>query len=295
MPAARATCRRLADRLRGFVEEEGADSQELDEASLNVICFIGRLASIASESSSLLPDLAFGRTRVQSSVDSQSEFDDVHRASLARWRKASVRKALKEFGPISKDQWSYVPLASASGIPSQPSAALVQSLLSLKQSVVRLGVASTQRGHDDVVTGLLLEYQAAMTEALSLVETFDDKVAAQALWDVQFIAAMTSKTASKKGNKLAGLADRLLEAVASSSSRPAEDLQAAISTSISTQRQRTQVFFAPLLGTSSNKPEQLGFGAPTHAIDADVGNPLDVVKPSPRFGLLLVGSSVPLR
>ncbi|KZP01211.1 hypothetical protein CALVIDRAFT_559844 [Calocera viscosa TUFC12733] len=294
MPAASSTCRRVADRLRVLVVEEGQEGDELDETSVNVISFVGRLAAIASESSSLLPDLAFGRTSVQAFLDSQSEFEDVHRASLARWRKASVRKALNEFGPISKDQWGHVPLPTIAGIPSHPSAALVQSLLSLKQSIVQLGIAGTQRGHDDVVTGLLLEYQHEMAEALAEVDSFDEKVAPQALWDVEFVAAMTNKSSGKKGNKLANILDGLREGVASSSTRSTDELKSAIASSVTIQRQRTQVLFAPLLG-ASKKSELFGLGPPAQSIDTDVGNPLDVVKPSPRFGLLLVGSSVPVR
>ncbi|KZT61526.1 hypothetical protein CALCODRAFT_364531 [Calocera cornea HHB12733] len=294
MPAASSTCRRLADRLRVLVVEEGAEGEDLDEASVNVISFVGRLASIVSESSSLLPDLAFGRTSLQAFLDSQGEFDDVHRASLARWRKAAVKKALNEFGPISKEQWGHVPLPIFSDIPSQPSAALVQSLLSLKQSVVQLGIAGTQRGHEDVVNRLLLEYQSEIAEALAEVDTFDQKIAGQALFDVGFVAGLTSRTSPKKGNKLATILNRLREAVASSSSHSSDELSSTIAASVSTQRQRTQVLFAPLLG-ASKKPELFGLGPPTQAIDADVGNPLDVVKPSPRFGLLLVGSSVPVR
>ncbi|EJU00839.1 hypothetical protein DACRYDRAFT_23157 [Dacryopinax primogenitus] len=295
MPAASSTCRRLADRMRGLVEEEVLEEEELGDTAFNVISLIGRLASIISETSSLLPDLAFGRTNSQAFLDNQTEFEEVHRASFAQWRKASVRKALTEFGPMSKGQWGRVPLSSTSGIPSQPSSALVQSLLSLKQSVVQLGIASSQRGHDDVVTGLLVEYQAAIAELLADVDAFEDRVAAQALWDVEFVSALTNQNPPKKGNKLAVTADRLRNAVASSSSHPAEDLQSAITSSVKTQRQRTQVLFAPLLGTSKTPEQLLGLGTPAQAIDTDVGNPLDVVKPSARFGLLLVGSSVPVR
>ncbi|KZT61522.1 hypothetical protein CALCODRAFT_491048 [Calocera cornea HHB12733] len=63
-----------------------------------------------------------------------------------------------------------------------------------------------------------------MAEALSEMVSFDQQIAAQALYDVESITVLISKSTPKKGNKLAPIFDRLREAVASSSSRSAYEL-----------------------------------------------------------------------
>lgn len=154
-----------------------------------------------------------------------------------------------------------------------------------------MGIAVNQRGSEEIVMDLLHEFQEAISGAVAKVEEPIPGSSPQALWDLCFLLALTDGEAfPKRSSQLRIVVEKLSEEVASHTDRPLADVRSQISTSVARQQQQTQVLFSPLFCTA-RKTELLGASTVPGLVDGDVRIPLDVVKPSPRFGLLLVGSS----
>jgi hypothetical protein len=237
------------------------------------------------------------------SIESRKEFLDVFNAMLQKWQDITLSRTLDLYSSFS----TLAPSLTVEDYPQRASSALTQSLLSLINSVSRLGLPHHALGKYHIPEGLL----RGLSHKLSSIDETPGRQ--QRSWDLAFLQRL-SKTFEVKvvanGNHVVSADLEVNSATISKhlmchqsyETAPSSQTSDTYSESILGQLIRWQLFLGPLLGphvsdslTSTPKNAStkatstclLPFGVPS--AQEDFTPVVEVVKPGPRFGTLLLG------
>jgi len=217
----------------------------------------------------------------------------LHDRTIDRWRKYTVARRVHEhwqnFRPSSK---------AFSSTPSEPSTILVRSLLSLSTSIQQLGLCRDP-SRQEIIAEQTLRYFIT-----NLLHEPDDGTKSwefggrQALQDLRFLW----KLASQWGAGWAEITDLVDEQTARVQKKLLSDEAKPDKARLEESEHliRTQTLFAtllphtpasrPLSMTGNKSSVLLPFGTP--GLEQQFQAPMELAKPSSRFGLLLIGNDV---
>jgi len=253
-----------------------------NESSINTLVFAGRIADELSFSSPFVSSIVCSD---DVACDFRKKTRVLYDRTIDRWRIHTVARC------VDKHWQNFRPTPNAVLSASlEPSVALIQSLLSLSTSVQQLGLSRDPARRELVAEETLRHF------IVNLLHEPDDETKGweiggrQALQDLKFLR----KFASLWGDRWSETSDLVDEHIARAQKRlrhaesdknnvedPSEHLI------------RTQTLFAPLLPHTSlfssggKSSVLLPFGTPSLEIQFQA--PVELAKPSSRFGLLLVG------
>ncbi|KDQ63279.1 hypothetical protein JAAARDRAFT_188871 [Jaapia argillacea MUCL 33604] len=282
-PTVESFCNSLVDNLASACGEPADDSA----FTLPQIMFVGRLADELSTSAPLVASLG---CRTEASQNFRERTRKIHNGMIDRWKTWIVSDIVHRFHEDG----------SASFSPSEPSSALMQALFSLSTAILNLGMSHQPEARDRLAGECLRAFVLRLRESSQEHGWPSERV--QSLWDLSFLSKLAALrgfadiAASFKTKK-----NQISKAIHTSHKSPVTDEE------VSEYLSRSQLLLTPLLGPplpcpphlldakgkGRDKAEKstplLHHGVPT--ADQPFRLPMDVVKPSARFGLLLVGST----
>ncbi|KAF9814523.1 hypothetical protein IEO21_05074 [Rhodonia placenta] len=178
--------------------------------------------------------------------------------------------------------------------PTRPSSALLQALLALVTSIQDLGVFIDSERRQRIAADSLRDLIIRMLDQIYLPIRVSGRMSAQDVWDLRFIRGITELW----GNAWSGIVHRLEWMVSKMQEKqPQLDIDKSLAENLS----RVQILLAPMLpppslsepsASLSDRGKSAGllcYGQPV--IEQQFHSALDLVKPSARFGLLLVGNT----
>lgn len=259
--------------------------QEAQASALQEMVFLARLADELSSSDHLLARIGCS----DSATDNfRQRLQVLHEDTLQRWQAHVANKALDDYwNNIPGDTTAHMDENVSVHRPGRPTSAAVGCVLALATSLQQLGgLLDPSRMHTR--TQKLLGYFAVkFVERLQQKSDVTDSVKAELVKDLIFLHILVTAASPED----AGIGARLQEAVAKLCS---EDLESTRNTMISSVS-KMQLLFGLLLPSApipavEKTPDASKTGS--SAIEPSSQTALDVVKPSARFGLLLVGSAL---
>ncbi|KAI0347787.1 hypothetical protein BDW22DRAFT_1319545 [Trametopsis cervina] len=240
--------------------------------------FIGRIAKHLSTSSVFIESICFSQS---ASEELRARLYGLYEQALERWQQYTVTKViLAHWGPSSGTQ----------AASPKPSARLLDTLLILTSAIAELGILAASETMGDLVRRLLHYFVVALLRHLDIEK--DQQPPLQTVWDMAFLLVLVETWESD---------DRQTRSLVLSSVLPftQKGLSADLRRNMSEWLSRVQVLFGLLLPATVPPPAAVvDQGKPSSLLQ--LGVPLvetqyqpafDLVKPSARFGLLLVGSS----
>ncbi|KAF8581650.1 hypothetical protein K439DRAFT_1618864 [Ramaria rubella] len=305
--AAQVSAANICVVLERILTEELSNTGTGTVPAVNAIVFVGRLCYYLS----LSPCISSLRCRNETVQALDESLNRLHELSLDTWRTHAVSKAITKCNAIIDP----APADVEFSWPSQPSSYLVNAFLSLISSLDCLGLPRVALMNKGIIRKVLQEFQLAL---MAKVSTNDhtwrwDQV--QLLWDLTFLEILSSRqmapsTTAEAGNGLTATLSLLRLRLQSVAPKDAfSRLEAHIDRSIHLYLPRSQTLIAPLITTQTllgphangngaesiaNAPKAkatalLSLGVPES--DKDYRPAMETVRPSARFGLLLVGST----
>ncbi|EGN93152.1 hypothetical protein SERLA73DRAFT_116291 [Serpula lacrymans var. lacrymans S7.3] len=285
-PDAEVFCDKLVNALN-LAAEEAMKRSDVD-SGIKTLVLISRTASELSLSSPFVSgiscdDLAAEAFRAKTCA--------VHDRITAFWLDHTVSHAISEYTRLIR-----LSKLSSSQSPSGPSAALIESLLSLSTGCHSLGLSHEPHLLSKIAQKALVSYCS------SFIETTDRGIKTsglQALYDLTFLSKLSSSWNVKEMNS--SPLDSALELLRfKTSSDGSNSLGGDPERAASDHIMRMQVLLSALLSpstsispTSKEHGDKLSalltYGVPV--IDASFQSVTELAKPSARFGLLLINTS----
>ncbi|KAJ7070881.1 Vps51/Vps67 domain-containing protein, partial [Mycena amicta] len=274
-PDAESACKTVIQTLSSALEAQEKDENEL---AIDSLMFVGRVADELASSSSFFADIGCGS---EVTHDNRRVTRALHDRIIDRWRTLTisrlVRRQRDSFHPLPK---------SLSIVPSAPSSALFESLLTLSTSLQELGLSRSQQNREaDKALRLFVQEWVA-----------DDwkQGGAQALCDIAFLRRLVDLR-TPEWEDVCQLLDAKAEQLRQEhANRPTENGWRDRS---GDQLGCTQTILAALLPaqsrmrtaeTSDKSAALLPFGAPP---DQPFESLLEFGDQATRFGMLLVETS----
>ncbi|GBE77732.1 hypothetical protein SCP_0106140 [Sparassis crispa] len=284
-PDAEALCMRVADTL----EQTADDILDDTEPSLRTLIFIGRLADDFASFSAFVTNIGCERATID---EFQQKMSLLYDRIIEKWREHTIRKIIKDSLPIqAPHRWSATANTSS---PIRPSSGLMQSLLLLSTSTQQLGMSIHSARQQPLVEVTLRRYINRLHDHIGCNESTVLRENMQDLWDLAFLRRVACmwgdgewlKVVQQLDTRMVQLRSKLIE-------QGASETQLEFDGALSEYLSRTQTLIHPFLPPSpspsvkSKSTSLLRHGQP--AVEQHVQPVLELVKPSPRFGLLLVG------
>ncbi|EIM92224.1 uncharacterized protein STEHIDRAFT_89072 [Stereum hirsutum FP-91666 SS1] len=290
-PDADQLCVSIAEAVSTSVQQVGDDS----DISMRALVFLGRVANELS-SSPFLPNISSG---TDAGHDFRARMRGLYELALDRWRRYSVRTISLKYHESCLSAARAVRTPSAAPSPAGPSAPLFQALLSISTSVQNVGMSSDPSSRTTLAEATLRHFTSSVLEGSAGSDAY--RRGQQFLWDLRYLHKISALWGSDWESTTTSLKEEIdrSEAETAESTSLSED---AINVALSNHISRTQLLLAPLLpprpppthpgkagGKESATSALLPFGVP--AGEQQVQPAMELVKPAPRFGLLLVGST----
>ncbi|CAL1695010.1 unnamed protein product [Somion occarium] len=224
----------------------------------------------------------------------------LHEQLIAHWRRDTVADVVREhWHKTSSAPHGKIVQEHIDSSHPRPSSALLAALLSLSKSVQQIGTPldPSQRARNGKM--LLVDFVSATLDTLPSLQPQDSRRYLQLFWDMTFLRSMLTLWSGNKlevGDRLhATIADVRQKLPTEAASDKVEHtmsellsrLQIALSALLPPVPPSHQVVTAPAKGSTPSSILRPGSGA----IESQYQPAVDLVKPPPRFGLLLVGSS----
>ncbi|KAJ7705997.1 hypothetical protein B0H17DRAFT_1192554 [Mycena rosella] len=283
-PNAEALCTGILDTLSA-AEKQDADDSEL---TIDSLVFVGHVADELGSSSPFVSDIG-GSAEVVQKFKKRTKA--LHDRIIDRWRMFTVSQIIAQRRAASRPKSKTSPFASA---PSTPSSDLVESLLTLSNSVQQLGVSHSRERSTNTVADKALR--------LFVTEWVADgwkQDGVQALCDIALLRRLADLRTPEWDDVcelLDSKAQQFREQLQQDSTAPTQN---GWNDGAADYLARTQTLFAALLplaspmrtlNTSADKfAPLLPFGSPE--LEQQFQPAVELAKPSSRFGLLLVGTA----
>ncbi|KAI0309553.1 hypothetical protein OF83DRAFT_1166839 [Amylostereum chailletii] len=253
-------------------------------SSIRAFAFIGRVTAELS----LSPFLSNVQHGTTAGSDFVQNLQALHDAAVDRWRNLTVGIIVARY----REAWAAVSRTSRHSnsppIPQSASPAVMQALLSISTSSHTIETSANKAQKPTAPAATLRQFVVTVLDDLDRNATQQQLL----LWDLRFLR----KLAQMWGHDWEDVSIRLGKRISKCGS-DAPDVEDAILEHI----HRTQVLLAPLLPPAQlppiptkGKKDGLPNGLLLHGLptaDKNVQPAMELVKPGPRFGLLLVGST----
>ncbi|KAL4241838.1 Conserved oligomeric Golgi complex subunit 1 [Abortiporus biennis] len=284
------TYRSESDRLCNNIDQllDSRLNKEADDTDLAIGCvlFIGRIASELSFGSYFVHIVGCDTNSLEAF---RSKMRSLNQHAVQQWQHHAVSDAMRSYWPAGKSISPPVRLPEKGVQKPHPSSNLVNTLLALSASLQQLSLPPTEAKRREWVIPLLDDYAYRYLKHLHADVSSNEQTA----WDLMFIGVLLDSWGKGKSPTRLKIDEAISRSL--SEAKSDEDGMKAILECLS----RTQVLLASLLPslpsssipkTKTERPSSLlHFGSPS--IGSQFEPVVDMVKPSPRFGLLLVGSS----
>ncbi|KAF5368617.1 hypothetical protein D9758_002268 [Tetrapyrgos nigripes] len=280
----------LIDELKEAYHLKSAAEGISDNSDIDALIFTGHIIEKLLGSSNFLTDISCQESAVKEfQQNARIQYDSI----LNRWREFSVSTIIGRHKNTPK-------AVSSNTSPCSPSTHLLQSLLSLAETVQGLGISRTLSEQVELVQQTLLLFIRRLMSDVS----FSNEL--QTLYDLAFLKTLANSCTSEPLSSLDDKAMQIREK--ESNSLPTE---AELSKASSECLSRYQLLLAsllvsptPSLPSPSTSPPVPPPAIPTSSsgekfvtllqlgtppVDQEYKVPFDIAKPSSRFGLLLVG------
>ncbi|KZT75023.1 hypothetical protein DAEQUDRAFT_17744 [Daedalea quercina L-15889] len=287
-PDAASLCTRIVEILESF--EDDTDK----EAMRRMLAFLGRLQYELASSSPFITMIGCNRKAVD---EFRKQMHDLHDKTFEHWRELVIDH-------ITANIWPGVGIEDKGRLqrsvehPRQPTPALIQALLSLSSSLEAFWT-TIDPVRKKYLVGNSITYFILRSCRPDIVGPTEPHQGLQHYWDLWFVRHLTAswdiqELRAQLDELIARLREKLL-------SKGLKDPQLEADNNMSEYLSRVQVIFAPLFpppevylaapptNDKSSKPSALLCYAPP-AAEQQFQSTLELVKPSARFGLLLVGS-----
>ncbi|KAI0639590.1 hypothetical protein C8Q77DRAFT_1224547 [Trametes polyzona] len=266
-----------------------------DDIPLRLPVYVGRICQELVSSSDFFERIGCAEAVAHASRDRLVE---LFNRAMQHWRERVVAKIVKG-GPESASRHSGLRLPTKGDylLPTRPSSVLTEALLSLSSEVQQLGVCLDNARRQQQIRLALEQFVVTYLDAEGVLSpSYAEGL--QALWDASFLRRLSQLwegTARDVLDRIDAYIARQREG-ADDAFPPHSDIDASTQAYIT----KTQVLLAPLLPAlpapdlqPANKTEKtsslLLFGIP--GAEQGFEPALELVKPPPRFGLLLVGGA----
>ncbi|OBZ79452.1 hypothetical protein A0H81_01207 [Grifola frondosa] len=295
--AYRCDAEALCENICVALETAANDIADHDkESSIQSSVFISRIAEELSLSSSFIANIG-----CSPSVESE-RMSALCDRSIERWQEYTISKVIKESRLLPHVHSGATNMREPdAAILSHPSSALMQALLSLSTSLQQLGISLNILRQQRLAVNTLRRFVMQWLDYVGMENTLLQSSQTQLYWDLLFLR----KLAILWGTEFAKIVQRIDGSISSAQEKLLAHGVTAIQLDLDNPTQqylsRTQVLLAPLLPPPAmptptspvkGKPEKpaslLYHGVPV--VDQQFESAVELVKPSPRFGLLLVGA-----
>ncbi|OSD03253.1 hypothetical protein PYCCODRAFT_1409591 [Trametes coccinea BRFM310] len=288
---AESVCHRICEVLESIAIQNGGGQ------TLRVSTSIGRIAQELAKSPSLFVHVGCGEAAAQSY---RERLGALVATVIRQWQEQTIsqiiRRHLDEVA-ASGHTPSVIPDAIPVDItvPVRPSPGMTEALLSLSSEIQHLGVSLDQDYRQQQIGSTLQRFVLAVCDRL---QNDTAAVGPQVLWDLSFLRQLVSAWGSScqdASERIDNTAIALQERV-DGQGKTQTDVEASAQEYLA----KTQILFATLLPSrpltevastrKSEKPSSLLlFGTPPaeHGFESA----LQLIKPPPRFGLLLAGGA----
>ncbi|KAL6310178.1 hypothetical protein BKA93DRAFT_814474 [Sparassis latifolia] len=299
-PDAEALCMRVADTLEQTADDilDDTGKQQFDiNPSLRTLIFIGRLADDYASFSAFVTNIGCERATID---EFQQKMSLLYDRIIEKWREHTIRKIIKDNGAVRVDlsafqlSFIYAPATANTSSPIRPSSGLMQSLLLLSTSTQQLGMSIHSARQQPLVEVTLRRYINRLHDHIGCNESTVLRENMQDLWDLAFLRRVACMWGDGEWLKVVQQLDaRMVQLRSKLIEHGASETQLEFDGALSEYLSRTQTLIHPLLPPSpspsvkSKSTSLLRHGQP--AVEQHVQPVLELVKPSPRFGLLLVG------
>ncbi|KAI0045223.1 hypothetical protein FA95DRAFT_1495802 [Auriscalpium vulgare] len=253
--------------------------------------FSSRVADEMS-SSQFLSDLQLG---TDSGNHVHEKLHELYELGMERWRKLTIASIVDRYREIQID----ITLGSGTHVdgpaPAHPSSSLMEALLAVSNSVQTVATSTRIRPWS-LAELVLRDFISSLLDELDDTTVDSERQRASLLWDVKLLhelAGLWGPEWSKVSSRLKATAAQFGQETNGSANHSPNH------SGVSAFLTRTQVLLAPILPPTppTSLPEKkdarpeglLHLGAPV--VDSQVQPAMELVKPGPRFGLLLVGST----
>ncbi|KAI0803332.1 hypothetical protein BC629DRAFT_1283940 [Irpex lacteus] len=263
-------------------------AQLADDYNLHAVIFVGRIADHLSSAASFVENLACTN---DATAAFHTQLTALYDRTLERWHAQTVTDVIRTHWPEptpSQHEDNYTDDISP---PARPSAQLVDSLLALSSAAQTLGVHTKTERLSTVVQEILSRFVPAIVRRLGNGEGLVPTT--QGHWDLAFLLLLVEAWGSDMGETRTLL---LAHIPWSTDAEWPPNVRDSLAECLS----RSQVLLGlllppPALPTASTAEQSkssglLYLGLPT--VDTQYHSAFELVKPSARFGLLLVGSSI---
>ncbi|PCH33973.1 hypothetical protein WOLCODRAFT_94557 [Wolfiporia cocos MD-104 SS10] len=284
---AQALCWKIVDALTLH-----ADSSHDTETTKQTWILVGRIAYELASSSTFITTLGCADDVVD---EFRRKLRVLHGSTVLKWQEDAVRRIVQTYWPV---RTSYAAKSRRTSAIPRPSPVMLQAVLSLSSMMAEM---RTYQEHSPPFQS----YDSLRSFATQLKDNFSQKPAAdlQDYWDLKFLRKLMGlwrHTAPDEFLALDEYISQLREQLVSDGiTEPHLDDDS----KLAEQLLRMQILFAPILPSSVNPPTSpkingkitkqsalLCHGDPM--VDQHFQPALDTVKPSSRFGLLLLSSSL---
>ncbi|THH13587.1 hypothetical protein EW146_g6653 [Bondarzewia mesenterica] len=257
-----------------------------EETAVHIIVFFGRIANELS-ASDFLSNVSCG---TDAGDEFQAKITALYELAVDRWRKYTVRSVVAKYRKTCLSLFTSGRARDSASLKQPgPSSSLMQALLSISASVRDLGPSKELSCGKSLAEATLKHFITSLLDGLH-----SQNVSIQLLWDLKFLRKLSELWGSE-WREIAALLDHEITRLSQS-----EIIGDHLDDSLSEDILRTQLLLAPLLPPPlppTDKPKNkdrkpsplLQFGIPV--VEQQVQPPMDLVKPGPRFGQLLVGST----
>ncbi|KAF8516129.1 hypothetical protein BU17DRAFT_67552 [Hysterangium stoloniferum] len=294
---------RISEILQIIMTEQFTDGDVETDTVVNITVFLGRVCYVLSDSPHA-KRLRYPQTNVEAL---RQALLGLHKQSMDRWRSHVISKATDFYDPIISSLSQ--PSTTMDFIwPSLPSSELMSSLLFIISSLDSLGLSRTELINQGTVQTTMHDLCSSLAMGVPTEKVAWGREPAHLLWDLIFLQKCLSPSVGKSPTtdnfeNMATFCSNL-QSVAPEGVFPA--LLDHIDHTIKQFLLRSQTLLAPLVAedlSQQNGHENghagaaakikstplLPFGVPS--ADQDYRAAVETVKPSARFGLLLVGST----
>ncbi|KAH9937287.1 uncharacterized protein B0H18DRAFT_969951 [Fomitopsis serialis] len=288
-PDAAGLCSRITYILKDL-DDDIADM----ESSRRTLAFLGRLQHELASSSSFVTTIGCDQNTID---EFRKQMHTLHDTTFTRWRELITQHILMNVWPGVGSQDN--PGLRPAEHPKRPSAALVQALLSLASSLQDFW-ATIDSERKQLLVGNCVTYFVSRGCKHEIVKKQEPHRQLRLFWDLWFLQHLT--TAWDDRDARAQLDDLISDVQEKLLSMGIKGYQLEGDDSISEYLSRMQIILSPLFPPpevrltthsakgKSNKSSALLCYAPP-AVEQQFQPALELVKPSARFGLLLVGNS----
>ncbi|KAI0962021.1 hypothetical protein AcV7_000961 [Taiwanofungus camphoratus] len=282
----------LSMRVATALEDTASDIPDDSDCYMRTLVFLGRIANEFVCSSTFVNVIGCSPATIDKF---QRRMSAIYHLTIERWRENAIRRLTEGSYSIQlthEDTFNNV-------VPAQPSSALMQALFSLSTSMQELGVNIDPTQCRRLVWPTFRSFVNKVQEYINGEVTYQRERYLQYLWDLTFLRVLARLWGVESTQDVQSLDMPLSRITKKLIAEGTDQSQLDMDKSLSDYLARTQILLSHILpqcaislpaqGKTERSASLLHHGLPV--VEQQYQPAVEVVKPSPRFGLLLVDNT----